>query len=118
VLGGLPTLNADDWFDSHFNDDVRLSLNLKFGQAVSKASIVQFARRNPERVREWARAQTSRDDLKGYDFSADPLGVVQWDREPARFAMQHPLPTRTVVDVEDLVALVADVIDRFRHFLE
>ncbi|GAA4366377.1 hypothetical protein [Agromyces bauzanensis] len=118
ILGGLPTLNADDWFDSHFNDDIRLSLNLKVGQAVSKASIVSFARQHPERVREWARAQTSRKDLMGYDFGADPLGVVQWDREPARFAVAHPLPTRVVATTEDLVGLVAEVVDRFRHFVE
>lgn len=118
ILNRLPTINADDWFYSNLNEDIRLSLNLKVGQAVTKANIVLFAGRNPERVREWARAQTSRDDLKGYDFGADPLGVVQWDREPARFAAQHPLPTRTVVDVKDLVALVAEVIDRFRHFVE
>lgn len=118
ILGGLPTLNADDWFDSHFNDDIRLSLNLKVGQAVSKSSIVAFARQRPERVREWARAQTSREDLMSYDFGGDPLGVVQWDREPARFAAEHPLPTRVVATTKDLVELVAEVVDRFRHFIE
>lgn len=118
ILGGLPTLNADDWFDSHFNDDIRLSLNLKVGQAVSKASIVSFARQHPERVREWARAQTSRKDLMSYDFGADPLGVVQWDREPARFAATHPLPMRVIATTKDLVGLVTEVIDRFSHFVE
>ena len=118
ILGGLPTLNADDWFNSHFNDDIRLSLNLRVGQAVSKSSIVAFARQRPERVREWAQAQTSREDLMSYDFGADPLGVVQWDREPARFAAEHPLPTRIVATTEDLVALVAEVVDRFQHFIE
>lgn len=118
ILNGLPTLNADDWFDSHFNDDIRLSLNLTVGQAVTKASIVTFARQNPDRVREWARAQTSREDLIGYDFGADPLGVVQWDREPARYAAEHPLPPRAVTTHDDLVELVADVIEQFRHFIE
>jgi hypothetical protein len=118
ILGELPTLNADDWFDSHFNDDIRLSLNLKVGQAVSKSSIVAFARQRPERVREWAHAQTSREDLMSYDFGADPLGVVQWDREPARFAAEHPLPTRVVATTKDLAELVAEVVDRFRHFIE
>lgn len=118
LLNGLPTLNADDWFNSHFNDDIRLSLNLKVGEGVTKASIVQFARRNPERVRQWARTQTSREDLMGYDFGGDPLGIVQWDREPARFALEHPLPARMVVTHDDLVELVAEVVDRFRHFVE
>ena len=76
LLNGLPTLNADDWFDSHFNDDIRLSLNLQVGQAVTKASIVAFARQHPDRVRDWARAQTSREDLIGYDFGADPVSYT------------------------------------------
>ena len=118
ILAGLPTLNADDWFDSHFNDDIRLSLNLKVGQAVTKASIVEFARQHPDRVRDWARAQTSREDLIGYDFGADPLGVVQWDREPARYAAQHPLPARVVATQDDLTELMAEVVDQFRHFIE
>ncbi len=118
ILNGLPTLNADDWFDSHFNDDIRLSLNLRVGQAVTKASIVTFARQHPDRVRDWARAQTSREDLIGYDFGADPLGVVQWDREPARYAAEHPLPARAVNTHDDLVELVAEVIEQFRHFIE
>lgn len=118
ILNGLPTLNADDWFDSHFNDDIRLSLNLKVGQAVTKASIVAFARQHPDRVRDWARAQTSRKDLLGYDFGADPLGVVQWDREPVRYAAEHPLPARAVTTHDDLVELVAEVVEQFRHFVE
>lgn len=118
LLNGLPTLNADDWFDSHFNDDIRLSLNLKVGEGVTKASIVQFARRHPDRVRNWARTQTSREDLIGYDFGGDPLGVVQWDREPARFAAEHPLPARAVATHDDLVELMGEVVDRFQHFVE
>lgn len=118
LLNGLPTLNADDWFDSHFNDDIRLSLNLQVGQAVTKASIVAFARQHPDRVRDWARAQTSREDLIGYDFGADPLGVVQWDREPARYAAENPLPPRTITTHDDLVDLAAEVVEQFRHFIE
>jgi ribosomal protein S27AE len=118
LLNRLPTLNANDWFDSHFNDDIRLSLNLMVGQAVTKANIVNWARLHPDRVRGWAEAQTSREDLRSYDFAADPLGVVQWDREPARFAAEHPLPSRVVASHSDLVELVAEVIRRFQHFVE
>src|SRR5699024_4137030 len=78
LLNELPTLNAYDWFDSHFNEDIRLSLNLPVGKAVSKAEIVSYARKYPDRVRDWAREQTSRKDLVSYDFEEDPLGVVQW----------------------------------------
>lgn len=118
ILAGLPTLNADDWFNSHFNDDIRLSLNLKVGQAVTKASIVEFARRHPDRVRDWARAQTSREDLIGYNFGADPLGVIQWDRQPSRYAAEHPLPDRVVDSEDDLVELMAEVVEQFRNFIE
>lgn len=118
LLNRLPTLNADDWFDSHFNDDVRLAMNLKVGQAVPKSRIVEWARLHPDRVRDWARAQTSRTDLIGYDFGADPLGVVQWDKEPARYAAANPLRARTVTTQGDLVELLSEVVEQFRHFVE
>ncbi|WP_298868443.1 hypothetical protein [uncultured Microbacterium sp.] len=118
LLNDLPTLNADDWFDSHFNEDIRLTLNLQVGEAVRKADIVSWARRHPDRVREWAREQTSRQDLHGYDFSADPLGVVQWDQAPVAYAVEHPLAARTVMSHEDLLILVGELVDRFQHFVE
>ena len=118
LLNQLPTLNAYDWFDSHFNADIRLSMNLQVGQAVSKADIVAWARRHPDRVREWAREQTSREDLVGYNFAADPLGVVLWDKQPAEYAAEHPLPARTIATCDDLVELLRQVIEQFRHFIE
>lgn len=118
LLNKLPTLNAYDWFDSHFNEDIRLSLNLPVGQAVSKAEIVSYARKYPDRVRNWAREQTSRKDLVGYDFGGDPLGVVQWDQEPSRYAAEHPLPHRVISTHDDLVGLVGEIIEQFRRFLE
>lgn len=118
LLNSLPTLNADDWFDSHFNEDIRLSLNLPVGKAVTKAGIVSWARKHPDRVRDWAREQTSRKDLVGYDLGADPLGVVQWDQEPSRYAAEHPLPARVVSTHEDLVELMGEVVEHFRHFIE
>lgn len=118
VLNALPTLNAEDWFDSHFNEDGRVSLNLKVGQAATKAKIVEIARQHPERVRGWAREQTSRQDLTSYDFETDPLGVVQWDREPARYAIENPLPSRLITTHDDLVNLTAEIVEQFRHFIE
>lgn len=118
LLNDLPTLNADDWFDSHFNDDIRLSLNLQVGQAVTKAAIVDWARKYPDRVRDWAREQTSREDLFGYNFGADPLGVVQWDQAPSQYAAEHPLPDQTIGTHDDLVELMAQVVEQFRRFVE
>lgn len=118
TLNKLPTLNADDWFYSDFNDDIRASINLPVGKAVAKADIVSWARKHPDRVRDWARAQTSREDLHGYDFEADPIGVVQWDRAPVQFAVENPLSSRQVQTHDDLVALMADVIENFRHYIQ
>lgn len=118
VLGELPTLNADDWFDSAINEDVRTTMNLQVGQSVRKADIVSWARRHPDRVRTWARAQTSRKDLKGYDFHDDRLGIIRWDQESSRFAVENPLPQQPVVTQADIVALVDEVVSRFKHFVE
>lgn len=118
ILNELPVLNADDWFDSHFNDDIRLQMNLKIGQAVSKADIVASARMHPDRVRAWAREQTSRADLFGYDLEDDRIGVVQWDRRPAQWATEHPINVPAVVTEEDLLILVDRVVEQFRHFIE
>jgi hypothetical protein len=118
LLNDLPTLNADDWFDSHLNEDIRLQLNLTVGAQVRKADIVSWARRHPDRVREWARQQTSRDDLTGYNFERDPLGVVQWDGVPAQWAAENPIDLPPVLTEADLISLVEKTIEQFRHFIE
>lgn len=91
ILNQLPILNADDWFTSDLNQDIRLQMNLKVGEGARKADIVRWARAHPDRVRAWAREQTSRPDLVGYDFIGDPRGVVLWDREPSDWAATHPI---------------------------
>lgn len=118
VLRELPTLNADDWFGSAINEDVRTTMNIHVGQGVRKANIVSWARLHPDRVRTWARAQTSRKDLKGYDFHNDRLGIIHWDRASSRYAVENPLPQRQVVSQTDIVTLVGEVVSRFKHFVE
>lgn len=114
----LPTLNAEDWFQSDVNEEVRTSLHLQIGDRIPKREIVKLARRNSERVREWARNQTSRQDLKGYDFGEDPKGVVGYDKA-ADFAKQHPLPPRGTPDTQaELSTLVGQVLEAFKHFVE
>lgn len=119
LLNDLPVLNADDWFDSSLNDDIRNQLNLKVGQHVAKRHIVEFARQRPERVRDWARQQTSRGDLSGYDFEDDPKGVANFDGPPLAFAMAHALqgvqPPNTQEELSDLVRAVLEM---YKHFLE
>ncbi|SDU77008.1 hypothetical protein [Jiangella alkaliphila] len=119
ILNELPTLNADDWFDSDLNEDIRGQMNLKVGEHAAKARIVQYAQRYPQRVRQWARQQTSRPDLAGYNFEADPLGVVNWDKEPVEYAQQHPLgDMKEPANQADLSRLIDEMINKFRHFIE
>ncbi|MCM3895786.1 hypothetical protein ND991_11250 [Gordonia sputi] len=117
-LNALPTLNAHDWFDSHFNADIRGELNIEVGQHIPKIEIVGYARQHPDRVRRWADEQTSRPDLHGYDFGGDPEGVVQWDREPVTYALQHPIPAARVSTQDELSALVGSITEQYRHFIE
>lgn len=118
ILNTLPTLNADDWFYSDVNSDIRLSTNVNISKAAKKSDIVRWARQHPERVREWARRQTSRQDLSGYDFGADPIGVIKWDSATAEYAAGNPLQLRKVSTQDDLVSLIRQVIQQFRHFIE
>lgn len=118
ILNTLPTLNADDWFYSDVNSDIRLSTNINIGKAAKKADIVRWARQHPDRVREWAKQQTSRQNLSGYDFEADPIGVIKWDSVTAKYTAENPLPPRRVNTQDDLVSLIRQVIQQFRHFIE
>lgn len=118
LLRELPTLNAEDWFQSDLNEELRTSLNVSIGKTVSKGKIVQEARRNPEGVRQWAREQASRPDLAGYDFEKDPLGVVSYD-EAGVYAATHPLGVRRCpVTQGDLSILMGEVLRRFKEFVE
>lgn len=118
ILGALPILNADDWFYSDLNEDLRTSMNMKIGCRARKADIVQWARQHPQRVVEWVRTQTERGDLCGYDFTGDPAGVVKWDIEGERYARLNPLALREIRTNEDLIDLVDDIVSQFKHFIE
>jgi hypothetical protein len=119
LLNDLPILNADDWFDANVNEDIRGQMNLTVGQRVSKSNIVDYARRYPDRVRKWAREQSSRQDLHGYDFGDDRKGVVGWDKQPAEYAVAHPISDIAVPsNQQELSTLVKKMLDQFRHFIE
>lgn len=119
LLRDLPTLNAEDWFQSDVNDEVRTYLNVKVGRTIPKREIVKLARKNPEQVRSWARSQTSRTDLKGYDFGEDPRGVVNYDKATVEYAQTHPLeqaqPPRSQGDFS---LLISGVLGHFKSFIE
>ena len=62
------------------------------------AEAVKLACRNPEQVREWARHQTTRTDLTGYDFNEDPRGVVNYDTATVEFAQAQNDSSATACD--------------------
>ena len=118
-LNNLPVLNADDWFESSFNADLRRELNVQIGVRVPKKTIVRCARRHPDRIREWAADLRTRGDIKGYDFNADPLGVVKWQAAGQAFAEAHPLDSVKRVPTEsELKTFVGHVIELYRLFIE
>lgn len=119
LLRDLPTLNAEDWFQSDINNEVRDYLNIKVGQTIRKSEIVDLARKNPEKVREWARTQTTRTDLFGYDFAHDPKGVANYDTATVAYAQANPLtlagpPTSQA----ELSVLIGKVLGNFKSFVE
>jgi hypothetical protein len=120
LLNDLPELNARSWFDDPVNEDIRLQLNLSVGQRVTKAQIVDLARRNADRVVAWARNQISRPDLHGYDFDDDPRGVWQFDKETVNFAQRTPLKftVNPPSNTDELIVLVREVVENFKHFIE
>ncbi len=118
-LNNLPVLNADDWFDSAINTDIRTDMNVAIGKKVSKATLVRIARQHPERVRQWAQEQSSRPDLAGYDFTEDRLGVARFDGPPVKFAVSHPLTDiSTPKDQRQLSDLVAHILNQYKHYIE
>lgn len=119
-LNDLPIINADDWFNSNLNADLRADLNIKIGEHVSKSNLVKIARKHADRVRCWAEQQAARHDLQGYDFHHDPLGVVQFDGPSVIFASTNPLgdARRPPANQTELSELVAVILDKFKIFIE
>ena len=117
-LNDLPILNADNWFNSNLNDDLRTDLNLKIGQRVNKDKLVTLARQNASRVREWIDQVASKNDLNGYNYIEDPMGIIQFDRQPVKFALENPLDRERVATQKDLSILVEDILNKFKIFIE
>jgi hypothetical protein len=118
LLNSMDTLNAEDWYGSDLNEDLRAQLNLNVGERVKKEDIVRFARLHPQRVRQWAQEQSSRPDLDGYDFTDDPKGVVQWDSATREFAESHTIEASPPTTQAELRELLQKVLEQFRHFVE
>ena len=116
-LNQLPTLNADDWFCSSLNSDLRHDLNVRVGDRVPKREIARLARRHPERIRRWATELRDSGLVRGYDFANDPLGVAQWQDNGADFAGHNPIHA-IVNDEASLVIFVSRLIANFKLYIE
>ncbi|WP_052666743.1 hypothetical protein [Nitriliruptor alkaliphilus] len=117
-LSALPVLNANDWFDSSLNSDLRNAMNVRVGQRVPKSEIVELARRHPERIHRWADHVSKNGLASSYDMEDDPLGVVQWQEAGKKYASAHPLTTASPATQDELEAFVDAVIEHFKHFVE
>lgn len=118
VLNDLPAIYWESFISDVSNQDLRDAFNLMLASDIRKSTVATIARQNIERVRYWATQQTERPDLTHYDFGADPLGVVQWDRAPAEYAKEHPLPFVSPLNQEELSVLVESILNQYKHFIE
>lgn len=117
-LNRLPILNADDWFESTLNSDLRNQMNVRVGQRVPKPELVRLARRHPDRINRWADYVLQSNLGSSYDMEDDPLGVVQWQDAGNAYASAHPLKTSSPTTQAELTAFVDAVIAHFKHFIE
>ncbi len=116
-LNRLPVLNADDWFDSTFNADLRREMNVQVGARVPKREIARAARRHPDRIRQWAHDLRAAGQVRGYDFVTDPLGVVSWQDAGMDFAKHNPVSV-SISGVADLRQFVETLLDLYKLFIE
>lgn len=116
-LRDLPVLNADDWWDSYENEQLREDMNYDIMGRVNKATIVERARANPESVRQWTIAKEASTPLP-YDLDGDPNGVHSWDEAAGQYAENHPLTIAPANSEESFGNVIALVVDQFKHFIE
>lgn len=117
-LSQLPILNADDWFDSTLNADLRNAMNVRVGQRVPKRELVRLARKHPDRINRWADYVHQNGLASSYDMNDDPLGVVQWQEAGKAYASAHPLKTSAPSTQAELETFVDEVIAHFKHYVE
>lgn len=127
VLRDLPT--ASDWDGvasaARENEDLRGRINQDIGEIWAKKT-----KRDKEKLK--AQALNSKEafealldaikatNAKPYDVELDPDGVLIWAEKGIEFATQNPLTfkQKKVQTVDDVYAVVKEIVDQFRHLVE
>lgn len=116
-LRELPTISADSWFDD-LDTALRDDLNLEISTKVRKSEIVDIAKRNRSALRDWISVK-ERGRPQPYDVSSDPKLLVKWQRVAREAIQEEPFEgTATINSPEELMAFVASIIAKFRHWAE
>jgi hypothetical protein len=116
-LRELPTLNADDWWESWVNEHLRQDVNYEIMGRVDKATIVKTAREHPEQVRAWTE-QKEGEEADSYDLKADPKGVWAWDTATFQFTSVNPVSLPAATDHEGFLAVIEHLILQYKLFIE
>ncbi len=116
-LRDLPTLNPDDWWNSHEAERLREDLNYEIMNKVRKKDIVELARRYPDVVHSWTTAK-EQDAPDPYDLKHDRKGVYRWDPDTRSYVEQNPLTIQPPGTHEEFIETIDRMVEQFQHFVE
>lgn len=116
-LNRLPTLNAGDWWNDFRNEFLRTDINYEVLRNVDKATIIRFARSNPNFVREWT-IRKEGEPTSSYNLADDPDGVYQWDPVSRAYVAEHHISLPTPQTEEEFFHVIESVIGQFKLFVE
>lgn len=116
-LRQLPVLNADDWWESFENEQLREDMNYEIMGRVNKATIVAKARANPESVRQWT-INKEAETPPPYDLARDPQGVHSWDKATDQYTERYPLTIAHADSEESFGNVIQLIVNQFKHFIE
>jgi hypothetical protein len=117
-LRSLPTVNADGFWDycyANENEVLRNEYSHDITRNVSKARIIDFARRHPEVRRRYLQHLEGRAP-DSYDLWLDPKGLVRWYDATGEYCRNSPLAFQIRCD-DDFLSVVGRMVDEYRHFV-
>jgi hypothetical protein len=84
---------------------------------VSKAQIVNEARRNPEYVQRWLSLRETQ-TANPYDFELDRRGVIGWYPAATDYTSRHPITIESPNSDVHFFKVIEQVLDEFQRFVE